>query len=318
MGGYAETALAEVLPLRLGGTLDGYLPAALRLSTGPRASDHPLMPSTAEGINWSRLPLLEGANLTRGINPLADVLLEAASTTGRRVPVIAAQRVGAGRSLCITSDSTYRWVFSEYATDTSARAHAALWQRAIRWLSASTNDRPLSIALDKTAGTVGERIRVIAMVLGEDFAPVVDAQVTATITGPGDEETTVDCHPVGEAGRYEGSFRTTVAGEHSVRVTAKRGDETLGSDAAELVAHTELAELRDVRLNRRLLERIAQVSGGTYYEPGDAAEAMREPPPMTPMAGHRRVSLTRSWPYLLLVLLLCGLDWGLRRKWHVG
>ncbi len=318
MGGYAETALAEVLPLRLGGTLDGYLPAAPQLRTGSGAEDHPLLPPASEGIGWSRLPLLEGANLTKGVTPLAEVLLEAATTTGRRVPVVATRRVGDGRTLCITSDSTYRWVFSEYATDTSARAHAALWQRAVRWLSASTNDRPLSIALDKTVCTVGERVRVIAMVLDEAFAPVADAQVSATITGPGEEETTVECQPVGEPGRYEGSFRPTAAGKYAVQVSAKRGDENLGSAGAELVAHIELSELRDVRLNRPLLERIAEVSGGTYYEPGDAAEAMAQPPPATAATEHRQLSVTRSWPYLLLVLLLCGLDWGLRRRWHVG
>jgi len=316
LGGYAETAIGDVLPLRLGGTLDGYLPSALRVTAGA-AADHPVMPGNDEAVEWSRLPVLEGASLTKGAKPLADVLLEAAAS-GRKLPILAAQRMGAGRSLCVTSDCTFRWVFSEYATDASARAHAALWQRAVRWLSTSTNERPVSLALDKTACTVGERVRVIATVLDEDFAPVLDARVSATVTGPDKSETTVQCSPAGHAGRYEGSFRPAAAGKHTVRVAAKRGDEELGGDSAELVAHTELAELRDVRLNRPLLQRIAEVSGGKYCEPDEAEMAMAQPPPAAPVAGYQRLSVTRSWPYLVLVLLLCGLDWGLRRRWHVG
>ncbi len=317
VGGYAETPLADVLPLRLGGTLDGYLPGALRLKATEAASDHPLLPPADEGIDWSRLPLLEGANLTKGANPLADVLLEGRTASGRKVPIAAAQPVGAGRSLCITSDTTFHWIFSEYATDASARVHAAFWHRAIRWLSTSTNDRPLSIALDKPACTVGERVRIIATVLDEEFAPVADARVTATVTGSNKKKTTVRCHPTGDAGRYEGSFRPTTPGKHTVRVAAKQGDEQLGSESDEFVAHTELAELRDVRLNRRLLQRIAAVTGGKYYDASAAQEAMAQAPEPVTAAGYRRVSLTRSWPYLLLVLLLCGLDWGLRRRWHV-
>ena len=145
-----------------------------------------------------------------------------------------------------------------------------------------------------------------------------DAEVRATITGPDEKKMTVQCYPTGDAGMYEGSVRPTVAGTHAVRVTARRGDEDLGDGSAEFAAHTELAELREVRLNRALLQRIAEVSGGKYYETEDTEQAMAQPPPARTVAGHRRVGLTRSWPYLALVLLLCGLDWGLRRRWHVG
>ncbi|MGD8237782.1 MAG: glutamine amidotransferase [Armatimonadota bacterium] len=315
VGGYAETALADVLPLRLGGTLDGYLPSAQRVTAGEAADDHPLLPRGGEAIDWSRLPLLEGANLTKGAKPLASVLLEGTGA-GQRVPLLAAQRMGAGRALCIASDSTFRWVFSEYATDESARAHAALWQRAIRWLSTSTNERPLSIALDKTACTVGEPVRVIATVLDESFAPVADAQVSATVTRS-DAKTTIECHRTGDPGRYESSLRPTADGKHTVHVRAKRGGDDIGSAGGEFTAHTALAELRDVRLNRALLQRLADVSGGSCYEAADAEQAMARPPPALTVAAHRRINMTRSWPYLILVLVLCGLDWGLRRRWNV-
>jgi uncharacterized membrane protein len=318
VGGYAETAIADVLPLRLGGTLDGYFPSALQLVAAQPADGHPLLASADGMAQWSRLPVLEGANLTRGPTPLAEVLLEGLATSGRKVPILAVRQVGPGRSLCLTSDSTFRWVFSEYATDASAQAHAALWQRALRWLSTSSNERPVSVALDRTQCTVGDRVRVIATVLDEDFAPVADAQVAGTVTGPDNKKSTVQCYPTADAGRYEGSVRATAAGRHAIRVLAKRRDEQLGSDAGEFVAHAELAELRDVRLDRPLLQRIAEASGGEYHSAEGAENAMTKPLPAAQVSGYRRVSATRSWPYLLLVLLLCGLDWGLRRRWHAA
>ena len=150
-GGYAETALADVLPVemdrsrrsrpdseRTANQLPG--PLAVRL-----ARAHPITDLGGEDPAqiWGQLPPLKGANRWVGakVAPGVQVLLE--SPEG--APLLVIGEYGKGRIASLAVDSTYVWLRSG-----SRDAHKRFWRQLILWLLAreDTGGDQIKIELD--------------------------------------------------------------------------------------------------------------------------------------------------------------------------
>ena len=328
VGGYAGTPIADLMPLSLG-RLDGYRPGGFRVRAEPGAT-HALVAvagapqRTAAGTRgrseWEGLPNLEGANETHGARPGAQVILQGMAPGRRAIAIAAVQRVGAGKAFCFASDSSWRWALSDASTDETARIHAAFWRRVFLWLATRENDQPVRLALDRDVCAVGKPVRIIADVSGDDFAPVSDAVVSADVVGPSKAGQKLELPAVqAAAGRYEAAYRPLAPGDYRVTVTAERDGRRLGQDQRDLAAQAEVEEYRTPVLNRPLLEALAERTGGEYVPVGQA-ERLGSAPALTPTSV-TTFSLShwaRTWPFLAIVVLVAGLDWGLRRRWGAG
>jgi len=146
---------------------------------------------------------------------------------------------------------------------------------------------------------------------------VGDAVVTMSITEPGGLER--DAHAVamtGEPGRYAAGIRADELGLYHVHAEAHDGETVLGAaDAVVLVGGVD-REMADPRLNGDVLRRLAEASGGDVVAP-DAVGGLAGR--LAARAADRRPPATRDlwntpWAFLLVVMLV-GAEWGLRRRW---
>ncbi|MEO8554070.1 MAG: glutamine amidotransferase, partial [Kofleriaceae bacterium] len=192
-GGYFGTPVAAALPIELYGPFD----SGPVLDTGkfqPQLTDagalHPvtsLRYSSNDNLAaWRALPPLEGTNLIAGAKPDATVLAvhpRLKTKRGKPMPVIVAGDYGKGRSLVVTTDTLWRYGFvaASRAGD-DGRQYTKLWENAIRWLIQDPDLRNLHVDSDAVEYVPGQQVRVAVRLLGRDYQPLPNGEVTVTVT----------------------------------------------------------------------------------------------------------------------------------------
>lgn len=331
---FINTPIADILPITL--VEEGFLPAHLR--GGIRRGDHPtgelyyprlttngefspllrLAGDDSENLNkWRSLPELQGAYISGRIKPGATVLLEhpLLQYQEQALPIIASQRYGSGRSMSITTASTWRWQMMMPSED---QTHEILWRQLLRWLAVSAPER-ISVQFDREFYNVGDEVNVIATILNEEYEPDNNATLWMQTTDPQDQVTDVPMEwDIERDGVYRANF---VAGEEGVfsllvDVASAAADASVDSSEkrAAFVVTPSLREFTNAELDRGLLARIASASGGSYFDIADTA-SMPDAIEFTPNAYSREVQFDlwdQPWLLALLILLLCA-DWIARR-----
>lgn len=331
---FVNTVLADILPVTLvssnqlpetlrGGIARGNHPTgelfAPRLSSAGEFSELlRLSGNDADNARlWSELPPLQGVYVTGRAKPGANVLMEhpLLQYQNQRLPIIATQRYGSGRSMSLTSASTWRWQMMMPAADQS---HERLWRQLLRWLAVSALER-VTVDFDREFYHVGDRVNVTATVRDINYLPDNNASVWMHLSDP--EGAVIDNAMewnIDQDGVYRSSFEVRSEGVFNLLVdVASAAGEADRSDTeknAAFVVTPSLREFSSAGRDSALLRRIADVSGGRYYDIEQTA-ALATDISYTPSAYSKEVQ-EDLWdsPFLLLllILLLCA-DWMARR-----
>ena len=331
---FIGTPIADILPITL--LEENFIPPFLR--GGIRRGEHaagelfyprltnngefsPLLRLSGEdGLNenmWRQLPELQGVFVTGRIKPGATVLLEhpVLQYQNQLLPIIAEQRYGSGRSISITTASTWRWQMMMHSEDQS---HETLWRQLLRWLAVSAPER-INIEFDREFYNVGDEVNVRAVVLNDQYEPDNDATLWMQTTNPLDQVTDLPMEwDIEEDGVYRASFRVQEEGVFSLLVDVASAAGDAASDASEkraaFVVTPSLREYTNAEMDAGLLGRIADASGGSYSNLADVSQ-LPERVEFTPNAYSREVQID-LWdqPWLLALLIsLLFLDWITRR-----
>jgi hypothetical protein len=231
------------------------------------------------------------------------------------LPIIAMQRYGSGRSMAVTSASTWRWQMMLPAVDQS---HERVWRQLLRWLSVSALER-VTIEFDREFYHVGDTVEVTATVRDINFQPDNNASVWVHLTGPEGELLDAAMEwDIDQDGVYRASFEVQSEGVFDLLVdVASAAGEADRSDTERMTAFVVTPSLREFTSAGRdtaLLERIAEVSAGRYYNVGQTSSLVNDIT-YTPNAYSVEVQ-EDLWDtpllLILLILLLCA-DWIARR-----
>ena len=142
-GGYAPTPLAPALGVRIDGGM-AYSDVPVKAVSDPETGGLPPLGDIERHPDfpgWPLLPLLDGVNPVAGVRAGASVPLR--TDSGRALVTI--QRYGGGRTLCLLTGSTSRWVLSRDATDASRRGHGVFWRTLVVWLATPPNRAPVAL-----------------------------------------------------------------------------------------------------------------------------------------------------------------------------
>ena len=322
-GGYAGTALADVLPVVLepqtgDANRDDAPPVELTVRPTAAGLAHaPLQIAADERASaerWRTLPPLTTVNLVRRAKPGAAVLLAGEAPGGGTRIVLAHQRFGRGRSVAFAVQDSWLWQMHAGVV-VDDMAHELFWRQLLRWL-ASSAPGPVTLESSSERPAPGEAVTLRAEVRDSAFAPVNGARVVARVTTPSGARVEVPLDwSVERDGEYRGSFTPSERGVHEVEVEAQEGTRALGS--AEM-AYVDVVEPRDEyfgsAMHGALLRRLAAESGGRFYTPatvGGLPEDLRYT-----RSGITVVERKELWDmpvlFVLLALLLAG-EWGYRR-----
>jgi uncharacterized membrane protein len=320
--GLVDTAIQEVLPLDIRGRGRGVVPAAAargtnRVALTPAGEGHPVMQLGASADDtrrrWDGVPALASIATLGDPRPGASVLAVTTGAGGAAQPLVAVQRYGEGRSMIFSGEAAWRWRMMLPAAD---RSYDTFWRQAIRWLAIGAPD-PISVSAPPSA-SIGDVLPIRIAARSPSYEPLRDASVDVRLTTPDGRLHQLRAGRdtgANSDGRFVVHYRADQPGVYKVVADAKRGDQSSGLGGASFLVGGADIEMTDPRVNDRLLQRLAQQSGGSMVATQDAASlaaALRAAVPAAVLSVQRDLWHT-GWSFAAILLLLAG-EWLLRRQ----
>ena len=327
---FIDTPIADILPVEL--VREQRLPAYLQ--GGPRRGDHPTgsrfsMALTKEGeyspllrldssddVNrrlWRDMPQLEGINVTGRAKPGATVLAQHPNLSWQStpLPVMAIQRYGSGRSMILTSASTWRWQMLMPHEDQS---HERLWRQILRWLATSSESR-LTITLDQENYDAGETVEVTAKLLDQEFEADNNGILYMKITDPnGNVQEMPMTWDIDNDGTYKQTLTVEQQGIYDLRVNVASDAEGGLDVSTPILVTPSRREFLQAGMDSGLLQRLASATQGKFYTTGNAGRVVDDIT-FSPNA-YSREEVRSLWDQPLFMYLLIAfvcIEWTARR-----
>ena len=331
-GGYHGTPVGEILPLVL--LPDEGVPERLvseedfkpRLT--PQGRDHPILQvgrtASETGQILAGLPPLSGVNLVGGVAPGANVLAVhpvLRDATGKSMPVLATREVGKGRTLALTTDSSWHWAFHSVGAGGTRQAYDRFWRNAMRWLIRDPELKYLRVIVQRDTVALGSAVRATIRVYNPDYSPAAGVRVSHEVELLPDA-VSQEKKPVKVRTSYTNSegeialeLTPTRVGAYRVRARGVVGGRSSEESALVLVEPAGPEE-REPRARPDLLRQMAQATGGRYLgQPASLPDLEFRAPQSVRVNWRRDVELWSHWWSLLFCVLILGLEWAVRRRY---
>src|SRR5262245_19634962 len=225
-GGYAGTAVADVLPVVIDRQATQN-PPLLRLKVAPTrvGADHAVTQiagtPAASLKRWTELPQVTSVNPIAAVKPGASILLNGTDERGRSQVVLASQRYGRGKALAFTLQDSWLWQMHA-SIPLEDQAHENCWRQM---MPGPVDGVPGQVEVRSTTERVepGDPVTVEANVVDPAFVELNDAKVTARVTQPDGAVVDVPLQWSGERpGQYRATFPSKMGGRYQVKVDAER------------------------------------------------------------------------------------------------
>lgn len=318
-GGYANTPIAEILPVTLPNRKGTFHrePAFAELTQLGRESVLCRLEEDADknAQRWKELPHLADYQEIGTPKPAAVVLAELSPASKGRLPLLVTQPYGRGRVGVLATSGTWRWQMTQ---DLADQTHEMFWQQLLRWLVSDSPGRVLASIPQQVLSDDHKAVFRVE-VRDRNYAPVSDARVEARILGPEGLAETVELSPDPlTQGLYTAEWTAVRAGSYLAEVLVTRGSEDLGRDVLTFRREDGVAENFRAEQNRELLEKLASQTGGRYWKPSELRRLGDEVSYSEAGITVRETKDLWNMPIVfLLVIALRSAEWLLRRKWGV-
>jgi len=315
-GWYANTPLAEMLPVRLGGAAPWEM-GEFRPRLTAEGRRHPITligePGEPPEAAYQRLPPLSGVNSTLGLMPGAQSLMVHPSLPGNP-PIVAIREVGEGRSMAVTTDSMWFWRFLAVGDGGAGREFDRFWNNALRWLIRDPELARVRLSVNRAVHALGDTITGDVKVLGPDYRGLAGAAVSVELVPADRRSAVVQAKKLetGPEGAALFDFGTVEPGTYVLRASAAGG---AGTAEEPVIVEAADVETQDPFPHPEILEALAEASGGTFTE-------ISQPLKDVEIKESRRVEVDRSrvipvwdgFPALAVLLGALGAEWWLRRR----
>jgi uncharacterized membrane protein len=339
-GGYYGTPITDILPVLIpaGFASDGLVDLGSftpRLTAAGRA--HPAIrlheDPKIHRDTWESLEPLRGVNRVTRAHPEAVVLAthpKLRDESDEPMPVIALREVGKGRSMAVTTDSTWRWHFIAGNQGEDTHAYTRFWSSAIRWL---IRDPAMSLIqvvvqgdlheLDTTAKPAHEATARV-QVMRADFQPASDHPVDIVArrrepgggAGVGEVILALEQVRTNSDGALEVQIPVQKAGVIEITATARivGGRVTTSSDLFVVTGAT--SEVARTVPDPEWLAATTSISGGLVQSLTSTDPSFPTSPPKkrATLSRHHHEVWASPW-VLLWISSLAGLEWWWRRRW---
>ncbi len=313
-GGWGQSAVADVLPARLPPTsVDTFHRKKAAVALTPQGIASQMLRFDGDDeLNrdaWRELPEVADYQQIGSLKPAASALINAETEAGQ-IPLLVGQPYGRGNAYILATGGTWRWQMSLPLEDTK---HETFWRQVLRAMVANA---PGNISLDtSTEGGSGE-ITLRAEFRDDAFRPVDEISVTAVASHESGDTLSIPMLPDDEPGVYTGALLPSQSGTWYFEALAEKDGEPVATSRSSMLYESAQAEHFGLRTNRGLLQRLAEATGGQYFEPDDLSglpDLLRYS-----SAGITETEYRPVWDapvvFLLLLMLKAG-EWLLRRRW---
>ena len=226
-------------------------------------------------------------------------------------PVLSVQAYGSGKVAYWGSPNDWR---RSMTNEDGAKEFRHFWQALVQWLGTGGEDR-LKTEDSQNSFLRGMDTPLRVDALGADFEPSMDAMVEAHVSGPDNFQQVIQLYPEGSlAGRYAGNFRPALAGAYEVKYSLKFPDgETLERENFLRVSEAG-EEAVDVSFARLDLQMLAKLTGGQYLSIDEMKDNWEPKFAEDLPSVRKRHSLANAWILFIVLFLVAGLEWVMRRQ----
>lgn len=327
-GAYQNTTVADVLPVLLKSSSEAVKfdfndPRAPKSQRGFKflptreGLDNPVLKLSADltqnKLLWDEMPNLFSLNSLGVVKPGAQVLAEKPEDRyGESKPLLVTQRYGSGRTAALATLSTWRWKMLRDAADTR---HERFWRQMVHWLAENAYD-PINIALSEERIEPESELSIQLSLFDPEYNPLPKADIAAAVIDPAGNRQPLQFLPdLTEEGEYQAPFITADAGVYSINIELKKDGATVEKQQLSFLSDYGKEEFYNATLKRNLLENMASLTGGRYYEPSQAGDI----PFYLKTAKSNRSFLTSEYlwdlPLLFfLIVLILSIEWVYRRQ----
>jgi uncharacterized membrane protein len=317
-GGWAGSSMADLLPVVLPNHNHTFHrePATAELTPqGTNSLICRLVDNRQQNADlWAKLPYLMDYQEVGTPKPGAVVLADL-KAGGRAMPLLITENYGLGRTAVLATSGTWRW---QMLLPAGNPTHTVFWQQFLRWLVANTPGQVVASLPNRNLYDNGH-VTFTAQVRDKQYLPSPDATVEARIFGPNGSSAMVPMTPVPNTpGTFQADWTADRPGSYLADVIAERGAQQIGQDVLTFQRLNGVAESFHTAQNRALLERLAQETGGAYWQPQNLSRLPTDIPYSEAGISVRQMDPLWNMPAVFLViLLLLFSEWILRRKWGV-
>ncbi|MDO5113166.1 MAG: hypothetical protein Q4E67_02200 [Planctomycetia bacterium] len=329
-GGYAGTALAEVLPMtmeppekqRFQKKISEYFqwdqPLMMIPTAAGRQSGLLEMDSDSHRTEeiWKSLPVLEGANRWRGWKPGATLLAEAPRKGREGIPLLLQQTYGEGRVLSLAADSTWRWWLGGFED-----AHKRFWRQMILWLAKKETavDGEIFIHLPQRRFSQEQEVHFQVGAKLSDGETLVNREGTrwnVTLEAPDGSRTEIPL-TAGSETMLGTAGKLPAPGDYTLTASVWYQEEKVGETQSRFLVWHEDLEMDNVQAEPQWMESLAVSSGGRAVLPAELDDLWQE---LLEKRQDLRVEqnvvtpVWDRWYWLATLLFLLCLEWFLRRR----
>jgi len=316
LGQYANTPIADMLPMQITGNDGPYSDEQYKARVMQNIGTHPVMRLSldpeANRVLWSQAPPLVGITPVAGVKPGALTLLTRESDSK---PVFAVQNYGEGRVAAFTSGGSWYWRVS---VPSSVEFYEKFWKQLTRWLAVGAKER-LTVETDSDIYAPGKPVTIRASALAKDLQPVDDATLVATITDPlGNHQDVAMDWTLSEEGVYQAQYVPQDDGDYRVSVHVDGWADTKPVETDFRVSQP-MVESADTGLKVDELKDMAKIAHGRYFGLAEAGQLPAEIAKSVEAARSAGIKPEdrEIWDTPLLFLLAFGLmvaEWIVRRR----
>ena len=343
-GGYANSTLADVIPIRMdnsvrsnprskqprrAGPIPGHIAGPIKIEL---AKPHPItsIGGGDEAHIWQDLPPLKGANRIVGpkVAPGIEVLLQTAS----QQPLLVVGEYGRGRVATSAIDSTWQW-----RREGKTEEHRRFWRQMVLWLLAreeSSGDK-IRIQLDSRRFAIEDppEFRATLDALGDKPAAV---NLVTEIVDANEKVVPLEATPIIRSGSdasnsvasIKGKLPTLKAGFYKLRV--RPSDPSSKIEPAEMAfqaidASREMSRSMADPVYLRQLAQLTADHGGAAFAPDQIDElietiAKRRRKAESPVVEKHRLGdgPWTGWLVFLIFATALTIEWYLRRSWGMA
>lgn len=321
-GGYANTPLADVLPVLMSPrdvqpkaefAPDQHFDQDLQMVPTAAGLRHFVMRLSNDGNAevWAKLAPLRGANKLRK-KDVAQVLAEGPNAT----PLLLALEYGKSRVLAFAGDTTYRWASAERSYSDE---HQRFWRQVILWLARKEEDseQPVWVRVNPRNFTPGAQVQIEFGAQDQTGAKLTDVDFKATVLGPDQKAHSVATQVAGNQAfaRFTESFEP---GTYSVAVTGTRKGQPWGDAATRFLVEARDLELDNPSADPEFMKELATLTGGRVLTANEFSEVLdgiiKNGAPSLDDVRIRRIFLWDNWWFLGTFVALMSAEWFVRKR----
>jgi hypothetical protein len=321
MSSHAFVEIASLLPFDLSGKDLNYSPVNLNLELTEEGKLHPvtrLMENSEDNLKlWSDLPPFLGMVSLGSAAKDATVLAHFRNPYNPQTysPGVTVGNCGKGKVMVLTVTPFWRWDFLLWGIGQDNRIYQTLWSNAIRWLVVREDMDLVNILTDKRIYRGGEKVTFEAKIFDLNYQKVKDASVILNVKPDSSADSVILNLVPNELGDYVATIGALPPNHYTFRGEVTRDGEKIGAKTGEFLVEAYTLEDSDLKTNFDLLKRMAEVSGGKYYDKDQIANLSADLKLSEKEEQKTREVQLWNSPLLLAIFVLClSIEWAIRKR----